>query len=422
MIRIAFVGAGNAVFGRTFLLDLFLSPLEEVEVRLVDPEGDRLARLVRLGEKFREEGPKAVYLRPLPLPEALRGAHVLVFAADVGGEEVLRQDYETALAFGVDQSIGDTLGPGGLMKFLRLLPLLEEVAEGFQGELILNYANPLTAVTAFLARKGHRALGLCHSIAETARTLAGYLGFSEGELDYLAGGVNHLSWFVRLAHGGEDLYPRLRALAQQEDYWELDPVRFELLRVFGLFPSESSGHVSEYLPYFRKRPEIMARYVRSGYRGESGFYPRHHLRFVEEALREEEAWLRGAYPKSPSGEYAVPVLEAFFLGRAFRLYATHLETRVPGLLAGFPAEAPLRLPAWKGEEVLLPPGPLALSRHAQEVQALWVEGALGHDPSLLLQGLALDPLTAAVLDLRGIEALFRRLVEAGKGLLPSWVT
>lgn len=176
---------------------------------------------------------------------------------------------------------------------------MDAVAESFAGELVLNYMNPLSAVTAYLLRKGLPALGLCHSVAETAKTLARYLGLLEGELTYLALGVNHLSFFLRLSRGEVDLYPRLRTLAQDPATWELDPVRFEVLRVFGLFPTESSGHLSEYLPYFRKSPALLARYARPGYGGRAGSTPRTTLALCG---RPRLRWRLGSEGKGPWSE------------------------------------------------------------------------------------------------------------------------
>ena len=423
-MRVALVGAGSAVFARTLILDLLLSRLEGVELLLVDPDEERLGLTLRLGRYLLERFPsKGFALKPLPLREALREARVAVLVADVGGEEALRLDYEIPLRYGVDQSIGDTLGPGGLMKFLRLHALLEEVTEAFAGDLLLNYMNPLSPVTAYLLRRGHQALGLCHSISETARTLAGYLGVPPEGLVYRAYGVNHLAFFVELFFAGEDLYPRLRALGEDPAYWERDPVRFEVLRTFGLFPSESSGHLSEYLPYFRKDPRHLARYARPGYGGESGFYARNHPRFVREAKEQVEAWLRGEGALERSGEYASRILEARYGEGEAEIYATlGNEGLLPELLP-FVVEVPAKVSS-RGvapSRGSLPPGPAALARRAQEVHSLWLEGLLQKDPSLLLQGLALDPLTGAVLDLREMEVLFWELVEAHGSWMPPFL-
>lgn len=421
-LSIALVGAGSAVFTRNFLVDLLLSDLEDLDLRLVDPDQKRLRRVQAMAEALAERfSAKGLRVRSLPLDEALRGSQVAVLTADVGGDEALARDYQVALRHGVDQTIGDTLGPGGLMKFLRNAPLVDEVAERFAGRIVLNYMNPLSPLTALLWARGVEALGLCHSIPETAKTLARYLEVPLEALSYRAAGVNHLSWFVELKQGPEDLYPRLRTLAEGP-LWREDPVRFELLRYFGLFPSESSAHASEYVPYFRKGLEAVRRYFAPGMPGDSGYYAKTHPEFVRQSavLLEKEAL---EAPLERSGEYAVPLLEGLFLDKEASLYAT-LPNRgeLPELLPG-PVELPVEVR--KGSllplPTRLPPGPAALSRRMQEVHALYVQGYVHRDPTLLLQALALDPLVGALLELREVEGLFRDLLQSQTAPLPDFL-
>ncbi|WP_105318164.1 glycosyl hydrolase family 4 [Thermus tenuipuniceus] len=421
-LGIALIGAGSAVFTRTLLVDLLLSDLEDLDLRLVDPDQKRLSRVQAMAEALARRLPqKTLRVRSLPLAEALRGSQVAILTADVGGDEALQRDYQVALRHGVDQTIGDTLGPGGLMKFLRNAPLVDEVAERFEGRMVLNYMNPLSPLTALLWARGVEALGLCHSIPETAKTLARYLEIPAEELSYQAAGVNHLSWFLELRRGGEDLYPRLRALAEGP-LWREDPVRFELLRYFGLFPSESSAHASEYVPYFRKGQEAVHRYFAPGGPGDSGYYAKTHPGFV----RQNAAYLESEALREPlerSGEYAVPLLEGLFLSQEVALYATlRNQGELPQLLPG-PVELPVVGQGGKLRPVPtdLPPGPATLSRRAQEVHALFVHGYVDQDPSLLLQALALDPLTGALLDLRQVEALFRDLIRHSPSPLPRFL-
>lgn len=416
-LRVALVGAGSAVFAPVFLKDLFLSHLEDVEVRLVDPDGDRVRRVKEWAEAALQAFPhRGIRVVASTLEEALGDSQVALLTADVGGDEALRRDHEIALRYGILQTIGDTLGPGGLFKFLRNAPLVDRVAELFQGELVLNYMNPLSPLTALLWERGVQALGLCHSILETARTLSRYLGV-EG-VAFRAAGVNHLSWFLELRREGEDLYPRLRALARGPLRQE-DPVRFELLEHFGLFPSESSAHVSEYTPYFRKDLKGVRRYFPEGAPGDTGYYVRVHPQMARQSLESlgtlgpREAWER-------SQEYGVTVLEAYVLGKEATVYATvpNRDGRVvAGLLEG-PVETAVRV--WRGGfEALpasLPYGPAALSRRMQEVQLGYLYAHLEGDPHLAEMALALDPLVGAVLGLGEIRRLFRELLAANPGI------
>lgn len=419
-MAIALIGAGSAVFTRTLVTDLLLSRLEDIELRLVDPDQDRLERVVRGLEEVLAAFPgKGIRFLAKPLEEALRGSQIAILTADVGGDEALRRDHEIALRYGIRQTIGDTLGPGGLFKFLRNAPLVDRVARAFQGELVLNYMNPLSPLTALLWERGVKALGLCHSIPETARTLASYLGVEEEGLAFRAAGVNHLSWFLELRKGGEDLYPRLRELARGP-IRERDPVRFELMEHFGLFPSESSPHASEYVPYFRKDETTLRRYFPEGAPGDTGYYVRTHPLFVRESL-ESLAGGGSGWRWERSREYGVGVLEAYFLGEETTVYATVPNAGgkvVPELLEG-PVETALRV----GRGVLealpasLPYGPAVLSRRMQEVQMGYLYAYVEGDPDLAEMALALDPLVGAVLGLAEIRNLFRDLLAANPGVL-----
>ncbi|MFN4073354.1 MAG: glycosyl hydrolase family 4 [Thermus sp.] len=415
-LAITLVGAGSAVFTRSLVTDLLLSPLEDLELRLVDPDGDRLQKVLRwVGLALENHPKKGFRALPMPLEEALRGSRVAILTADMGGDEALRRDHEIALRYGILETIGDTLGPGGLFKFLRNAPLVDRVASLFQGELVLNHMNPLSPLTALLWERGQRALGLCHSIPESAKTLASYLGVDPGDLAYRAAGVNHLSWFLELREGEEDLYPRLREVAQGP-VRKRDPVRFELMEHFGLFPSESSAHASEYTPYFRKDPATLRRYFPQGAPGDTGYYVQTHPHFVRESLRSlEEGWTG-----QRSGEYGVRVLEAYFLGREEEVYATVPNPGgavVRGLLEG-PVETAVRVGKGTLEALpaSLPYGPAVLSRRVQEVHLGYLYAYLEGDPQLAEMALALDPLVGAVLDLPRIRSLFRELLLANPGV------
>jgi len=177
----------------------------------------------------------------------------------------------------VDQCIGDTIGPGGIFKMLRTGPAWLEIVRDIErlcpSALVMNYTNPMSALTLLVLRATPlQVVGLCHSVQGTSGQLARYLDVPYEELRWRCGGINHLAWFTELTWQGEDMYPRLRQAAQDPEIYECDPVRFEVMLHFGAFVTESSGHFSEYVPYFRKRPDLIKRYTRKGYLGESGFY------------------------------------------------------------------------------------------------------------------------------------------------------
>ena len=172
------------------------------------------------------------------------------------------------MRYGVDQCIGDTIGPGGIFKALRTGPAWLDIVSDVQRiapkAAILNYTNPMSILTlAALRTVDLPVVGLCHSVQGTSRQLADYLGIDYADMTWECAGINHNAWFTKLELAGEDMYPRLRDHARLPEIYEQDPVRFEVMLDLGAFVTESSGHFSEYVPYFRKRPDLIQRYTRN---------------------------------------------------------------------------------------------------------------------------------------------------------------
>ncbi len=279
MPKVTIIGAGSTVFTTNLVSDILsISVLQEGTFALVDIDPVRLELAHRMAEHLVSlSGQRWQVESSLDRTDVLGGSDFVINAIEVAGLPNVRHDYEIPMKYGVDQCIGDTIGPGGLFKALRTLPawieILEDVAHLAPRSLVMNYTNPMSlTVLAGVRTSSLPIVGLCHSVQYTSQQLSGYLGLPYEQVHWRAAGINHLSWFVELSRDGEDLYPLLRQRALLPEIYEQDPVRLELMLELGAFPTESSGHVSEYLPYFRKRPELVTRYMRSGYRGESGFY------------------------------------------------------------------------------------------------------------------------------------------------------
>ena len=279
MVKVTLIGAGSAVFARQIVTDvLAIDGLDGGTFALVDIDADRLELAHDISEKLvGATGKDWTVESSTERNDVLAGTDFLVNSIEVAGLENVRHDYEIPLRYGVDQCIGDTIGPGGIFKALRTGPawleILRDAERECPGAMVMNYTNPMSLLTlAAIRATSMDVVGLCHSIQGTSEQLAGYLEVPPEELCWRAAGINHNSWFVELARDGEDLYPELRERARTSGVYEHDPVRFETMLHLGAFPSESSGHFSEYLPYFRKRPDLIKRYTRDGYLGESGYY------------------------------------------------------------------------------------------------------------------------------------------------------
>jgi alpha-galactosidase len=211
----------------------------------------------------------------------LPGADYVINSIEVSGVDCVRFDNDIPLEFGISQNIGDTIGPGGLMKAMRTVPvyigILQDMRELCPKAKMLNYTNPMN----MMILAGSRAvpeipqIGLCHSVQGTSRMLAGFADVPYEQVQWQCAGINHLAWFTEFnGPDGKSLYPILmeKAADRESEFAKKEPVRTDMMLHFGAFITESSGHLSEYLPYYRKRKDLLEKYTDTGYRGEESFY------------------------------------------------------------------------------------------------------------------------------------------------------
>ena len=434
MPKVTFVGAGSAVFTYEIVTDILATPaLESGVFALVDIDAKRLGLIRRVVELAVERSGKAWRVQAsTERRDVLTDTDYLINTIEVAGLENVRHDYDIPLKYGVDQCIGDTIGPGGIFKALRTLPawldILVDTERLAPNALVLNYTNPMSITCLTGVRVSTLPIvGLCHSIPHTAEELAGYLGVPVEELRYRAAGVNHLAWLVELTYRGEDMYPRLREKARDPQIYEKDPIRFEMMLHLGAFVTESSGHSSEYVPYFRKRPDLVEKYTRPEYLGESGFYANNWPRWREEADEEMRRIIRGEDPleieRGP--EFASYIMEAIETGTPTVIYGNVPNT---GLIDNLPADGIVEVaclvdangvqPTHFGR---LPTQLAALDAMHMAVHDLVAQAVLEHDREAALHALMLDPLTAAVCSPAEIRAMFDEMAEAEAPYLPEWM-
>src|SRR2546421_10300275 len=269
MPYITILGAGSTVFARQLMTDILqIEGLDEGCFALVDIDANRLELARQIAERLITRSGKRWKVRAsTERRDLLAGSDFLINAIEVAGLANVRHDFDIPMKYGVNQCIGDTIGPGGIFKALRTGPAWLDVLRDCERlcprAWVLNYTNPMSILTlAALAGTAMQTVGLCHSVQGTSQQLARYLEVPYAELEWRCAGINHNAWFTTLRYHGEDLYPRLRERARVPEVYEQDPVRFEMMLHFGAFVTESSGHFSEYVPYFRKRPDLIARYCR----------------------------------------------------------------------------------------------------------------------------------------------------------------
>jgi alpha-galactosidase len=432
-IKVAILGAGSTVFARQLMTDLLCTPgLEKGVIALVDVDAERLELAQRIAERLVEQSGRAWRVEATTgRLQVLPGCDYVINTIDVAGPRNVRPDYDIPLKYGVDQCIGDTIGPGGIFKMLRTGPvwleILRDVERLCPGAVVMNHTNPMSALTLLALRATRLAvIGLCHSVQGTSRLLASYLGVPYEELRWRCAGINHLAWFTALTHGGRDMVPRLREAARDPDIYDADPVRFEVLLHFGAFVTESSGHFSEYVPYFRKRPDLLERYTRAGYRGESGFYANNWPRWRTEADEAVKAQLsaESEIVLQRGSEYASIIVEAIETGQTAVIHGNVLNT---GLIDNLPAGGCVEVPVLVDATGLhpihfgpLPPQLAALNAAHMQVHELMVQAVLERDRGAALHALMLDPLTAAVCSLDEIQRMFEEMWQAERADLAAF--
>ena len=281
-INVAMIGAGS-FFTNSILKDVALIPGNQGgELRLVDIDAERLELTRQLMVKIVDEigaSNKWVIKASTDRNEMLPGADYIVNSIEVSGVDCVRFDNDIPLEYGISQNIGDTIGPGGLFKGLRTIPVFLEILKDAERlcpkAVVLNYTNPMNMMCLAASRVSTmQVVGLCHSVQGTSRMLAGFADVPYEQVQWKCAGINHLAWFTEFNGPEGDLYPKLMAMAadRTSKFATDEPVRSDMMLHFGAFITESSGHLSEYLPYYRKRKDLLDKYTDTGYRGQESFY------------------------------------------------------------------------------------------------------------------------------------------------------
>lgn len=432
MPTIALVGAGSMVFASKLVGDILSFPaLDDSEIRLMDVDEHRLEQTTKIAEAMVEnEGVDATIVSTLDRREALAGADYVLNMINVGGTEPFENEIRIPERYGVEQAIGDTIGPGGIFRGLRTVPTVLDIAADMEelcpDALFLNYTNPMSIVCQSLFEATDvETVGLCHSVPHTAEALAEYLDVPQAELDYWVAGINHLAWFLELERDGESLYPALREAARDEEVYRQDTVRFELFEHFGTFVTESSHHASEYLPYFRTDPEVIAEMEGEGYaaRMPTGTYLEG---WTERSAERDEPTIDvdlDTVRPERSEEYASRLIHSLETDtpRQLNLNVSNETAAIENLPTDACVEVPCLVdgtgvrPCSVGE---LPTELAALNHQHVSVHSLVVDAVLENDREALHRAVKLDPLTAAACTLEEIDEMTEELIDANEAYLP----
>jgi alpha-galactosidase len=430
MRRIAIIGAGSLVFCKTLILDVLATPgMQETEFILMAPSTRRTSQVGAFVQQvIAAHSLPAKVVVTTDRREALRGASYVIATFQIGGLQAFEADYAVPMRHGVDQCIGDSLGPGGILRMARTWPvyadLVQDMMELCPDALLLNYVNPMAMVCWALGETGIRSVGLCHGVQTTLDLIAGYSSVPKSEIEYTCAGINHMAWFLELRHHGRDLYPALREKFEDPAYYANEKVRGEVFRHFGYLMTESTGHLSEYLPYFRKNQEALDLYCdEPGFGGASGAY----YKFSAQVEEKHGAHLLEGEPIAlppRSVEYGSYIIEAIEMNRTFRFNG---NVRNNGLISNLPDDCCGEMTIFADGTGLhptrvgdLPPQCAALNLTNINAQRIGVLAAKTGDPETLMQAIALDPLTAAILTLKQIREMTADLLEAEKPWLPQF--
>ena len=429
MVQITFLGAGSTVFARQLMTDILLiDGLDDGCFALVDIDAQRLDLARQIAERLIARSGKRWSVRAsTERRDVLEGSDFIINSIEVAGLANVRHDFDIPMKYGINQCIGDTIGPGGIFKALRTGPawlaILRDAGQLCPQAWVLNYTNPMSILTlAALKGTAMRTVGLCHSVQGTSRQLARYLELPYHELEWRCAGINHNAWFTELRHNGQDMYPRLRQRAQLPEIYEQDPVRFEVMLHFGAFVTESSGHFSEYVPYFRKRPELIERYCREGYLGGTGFYANNWPTWRADNDAEIREMLAGTrdLPFERGHEYGSSIIEAIVKHSPTVIYGNVRNSHLIDNLPDGCVEVACLVdrngvqPCHFGE---LPEQLAALNRSHMAIHALMCEALLTRNKEAARYALLLDPLSAAVCSPAEISALFDEMWEAEREYL-----
>ena len=431
MAKVAIIGAGSIVFCKTLILDILATEgLEDTEFALMAPSTRRTPQVERFVKRVIKTNnlPAKVWVTT-DRREALKGADYVIATFQVGGVKGFQYDYEIPLKYGVDQCIGDTLGPGGIFRALRSIPVMLDLAKDMEelcpSAYLLNYVNPMAMVCWSLGTTNVKFVGLCHGVQTTLDLISGYVDVPKDEIDFICAGINHMGWFIKLEHSGKDLYPILRERFEKPEYYVNEKVRGEVFRHFGYFMTESTGHLAEYLPYFRKNKRALELYCdEPGFGGESGAYY-HWCKAVADKYSEHDI-LAGESDRLPprSIEYGSYIIEALETGRTFKLNGNVING---GMITNLPSDCCAEGPIYVDKTGLhktvvgdLPSQCAALNLSNINVQRMTVEAAITGDPEHIVHACAMDPLTAAVLTLKEIRDMASEMLEAQKTWLPQF--
>lgn len=422
LVKIVIIGAGSHVFSRNLVTDFLSYPgLRNSTISLVDIDKEALDMTTAFAKKLiRQHNLVAKIESTTDRKVALQDADYVIVSIRVGGLEANKLDLQIPAKYGIRQGIGDTIGPGGVFYGLRHIPVLLDICHDMEDicpeAWLINYTNPMAMLCwAMNDHSNIKNVGLCHSVQGTAAELARYIGVPFDEVSYWVAGINHMAWFLEFRWRGKDAYPLLAekfkdpiVYSRPDAHWAgPDIVRVEIFKALGYFNTESSQHMSEYVPYFRKRPKLFEKFK---LRNEVERIER--MNIGRQKRDEEMKRLIESDEKIPlrkSHEYCSAILRSLEIGVPTRINA---NVKNNALITNLPQRCCVEVPCFADKNGIhpcyvgnLPPQCAALNRSNINVQELGVLAAVDKDKALAFQAILVDPLTSAVLTIGEIRTM-----------------
>lgn len=413
--KVAFIGAGSIGFTRKLLSDLLTVPeFRDIDIAFTDINQRNLDMVAQLCQRdIYENGLNIKIHCTLDRREAFKDAKYVINSVRIGMLEAFKIDIDVALRYGVEQCVGDTLCAGGIMYGQRgihaILEFCKDIREvALPGCILLNYSNPNAMITWACNKYGNvNTIGLCHGVQGGHAQIAKALGLEQKEVDFTCAGINHQTWYISVKHNGEELTGKiLEAYKNNEELCKTEKVRIDMLERFGYYSTESNGHLSEYVQWYRKRPEEIKDWISldNWINGETGGY-------LKECFKRRN-WFETEFPKwleeepnkyiaeNRSEEHGSYIIESLETGR---IYRGNFNVMNEGCITNLPYECVVEVPCYADANGIsvpkvgdLPIGCAAVCSQSIWVQKLAVEAAVSGDDKLLRQAFMMDPLTGAV--------------------------
>jgi len=428
-MKAVIIGAGSGFGSRLSVDILSREPLQDSTIALCDIDAKKLDTVQRYVQKVIDgNNLPAKLIASTDRKRVLRNADFVVIAVSIGGPAYYDHPYEAEMGiprkYGIQQTVGDTVGAGGVFRALRTGPELLAMAKDIErlapNAIILNYTNPMAILTWLLnARTEIPAVGLCHSVQGTTKFLSKCIGVPYEEVGYWVAGINHMAWVLEFAHKGKDAYPRVWAAMKKRDIFKQQPVRFEIMKEFGYFVTESSRHMSEYVPWYQHDPKLMRQFVMDS----NGRKEKREKRLAEMGLRAEQA---DSIALHRSHEYASGIMEAVTTGTPMKFNGSVMNRGIiSNLLEGCCVEVPCltdRQGVHPCAVGALPPQCAALCRANIAVQELTVKAILERDREAAYHAVLVDPSVGAVLSLKKARKMFDEMWTSEGALLDYYKT